>query len=92
MVILFSLLLYVCRATAIPFVPVVGPVIRAAMSPSKVGTMEEELGSPEFWYKMIASIILVLAGGVFAGYVLRELEQKWYSTCLQIDFGTDGLR
>lgn len=74
MVILFSLFLYICHATAIPFVPVVGPVIRAAMSSPK--SMEEELGSPEFWYKMIVSVILVLAGGVFSGCVLRELKEK----------------
>lgn len=29
----------------------------------------EPPGSPEFWYKLIVAIILVLAGGVFAGYV-----------------------
>ncbi|RPD59499.1 DUF21-domain-containing protein [Lentinus tigrinus ALCF2SS1-6] len=30
----------------------------------------EEPGSPEFWYKLIVSIGLVLAGGVFAGLTL----------------------
>ncbi|KAJ8520651.1 hypothetical protein ONZ45_g2570 [Pleurotus djamor] len=30
----------------------------------------EEPGSPEFWYKIIVSAILVLAGGVFAGLTL----------------------
>ena len=30
----------------------------------------EEPGSPEFWYKLIVSVGLVLAGGVFAGSVL----------------------
>ena len=29
----------------------------------------EELGSPEFWWKMFISTFLVLLGGVFAGYV-----------------------
>lgn len=29
----------------------------------------EELGSPEFWCKMVVSILLVLLGGIFAGYV-----------------------
>jgi metal transporter CNNM len=27
----------------------------------------EEFGSPEFWAKMLVSILLVLLGGVFAG-------------------------
>ncbi|KAI0324347.1 DUF21-domain-containing protein [Cubamyces sp. BRFM 1775] len=30
----------------------------------------EPPGSPEFWYKLIVSIVLVLAGGVFAGLTL----------------------
>lgn len=30
----------------------------------------EEVGSPEFWYKVLLSIALVLAGGVFAGYAV----------------------
>jgi hypothetical protein len=30
-------------------------------------TVGEELGSPEFWCKMLISIFLVLLGGVFAG-------------------------
>lgn len=30
----------------------------------------EELGSPEFWWKILISAFLVLLGGVFAGYVL----------------------
>ena len=25
--------------------------------------------SPEFWYRILVSVVLVLAGGVFAGYV-----------------------
>ena len=29
----------------------------------------EELGSPEFWWKMLISTFLVLLGGVLAGYV-----------------------
>jgi len=28
-----------------------------------------ERGSPEFWYHLTISMALVLAGGVFAGYV-----------------------
>jgi len=27
----------------------------------------EEFGSPEFWAKMLVSILLVLLGGVFSG-------------------------
>ncbi|KAI0668591.1 hypothetical protein C8Q78DRAFT_232862 [Trametes maxima] len=30
----------------------------------------EEIGSPEFWYKLAVAIALVLAGGVFAGLTL----------------------
>ena len=26
--------------------------------------------SPEFWYRILVSVVLVLAGGVFAGYVV----------------------
>lgn len=29
---------------------------------------EEPVGSPEFWGKIAISALLVLAGGVFAGY------------------------
>jgi len=29
----------------------------------------EELGSPEFWWKMLTSTFLVLLGGVLSGYV-----------------------
>ena len=37
----------------------------------------EEPGSPEFWYKIIVSAILVLAGGVFAGYVQLDALKDW---------------
>jgi len=70
MVIPLSLLLYACNAVAIPFIPGVGPVIRAAISSPKVVILEEEPGSPEFWYKLVVSVVLVLAGGVFAGLTL----------------------
>ena len=40
----------------------------AALDPSD--EPGEQPGSPEFWYKLVISIGLVLAGGVFAGYVL----------------------
>ncbi|KAH7923775.1 DUF21-domain-containing protein [Leucogyrophana mollusca] len=33
-------------------------------------TTEEPVGSPEFWWKMAISAVLVLAGGVFAGLTL----------------------
>jgi len=36
---------------------------------SQVGDDEAEPGSPEFWSKLLISTALVLAGGVFAGYV-----------------------
>ena len=29
----------------------------------------EELGSPEFWWKMLSSTVLVLLGGVLSGFV-----------------------
>ena len=35
-----------------------------------------EPGSPEFWEKLIISAALVLAGGVFAGYVLKHVATK----------------
>ena len=34
---------------------------------------EEPLWSPEFWWKLGISMCLVLAGGVFAGYVFMIL-------------------
>ena len=35
----------------------------------KTGRPGFERGSPEFWYHLIVGVFLVLAGGVFAGYV-----------------------
>ena len=40
----------------------------SASAPPASDEPGEELGSPEFWYKLVVSIGLVLAGGVFAGY------------------------
>jgi metal transporter CNNM len=34
---------------------------------------EDPPDSPEFWWKLSLSVVLVLAGGVFAGYVLTRL-------------------
>ena len=33
----------------------------------------DEPGSPEFWWKIGLSALLVIAGGVFAGYVVHVL-------------------
>jgi metal transporter CNNM len=42
------------------------PTPLSAMIAGNDGT---ELGSREFWFHLAISVILVLAGGVFAGYV-----------------------
>ena len=36
------------------------------------GHPREEPGSPEFWWKIGLSALLVVAGGVFAGYVTHS--------------------
>ena len=38
-----------------------------------------EKGSPEFWYHLIVSVFLVLAGGVFAGWVYRKDKFEFFS-------------
>ena len=51
-------------------VPFVRDAIRAAVSVTiqkKKGADIPEPGSAEFWYHIVISIFLVLAGGVFAG-------------------------
>ncbi|KAA1475388.1 DUF21-domain-containing protein [Dentipellis sp. KUC8613] len=55
--------LSVSSVNAFPSVRVFDEHVRAADG-------GEEVGSPEFWYKVIVSIGLVLAGGVFAGLTL----------------------
>lgn len=63
------LVLLLSLFTPTMIIPFVGTAIRAAIGSPRLRTMEEEPGSPEFWYKVIISIVLVLAGGVFAGCV-----------------------
>ncbi|OJT12904.1 Protein MAM3 [Trametes pubescens] len=41
-----------------------------AVAPVEDDEPGEPPGSPEFWYKLVVAIILVLAGGVFAGLTL----------------------
>ena len=48
---------------------VVSLLLPLAAEPSEDAPGEPP-GSPEFWYKLIVAIVLVLAGGVFAGCVL----------------------
>ena len=50
-----------------------------------------EPGSPEFWEKLIISAALVLAGGVFAGYVFKDAQQKERGTEKDYDRLTLGL-
>jgi len=66
-IIFTSLLLsYVRGALGVPFVR---DAIRAAVSATMLKKKHEtpEPGSTEFWFHMVISIFLVLAGGVFAG-------------------------
>jgi len=66
-IILASLLLsYIRGALGVPFVR---DAIRAAVSATTRKKKMEvpEPGSAEFWFHMVISIFLVLAGGVFAG-------------------------
>jgi metal transporter CNNM len=59
------------------------PILRASLRPlfapksqyasAQSVTFEEPVGSPEFWWKLVISMFLVLGGGVFAGYVLHVL-------------------
>ena len=47
------------------------PYLRPRPRPfaTATGNGGTEKGSPEFWYHLAISVVLVLAGGVFAGYV-----------------------
>jgi hypothetical protein len=64
MILAFSFLYYVYNVSAIPFV---GNVVKRVTAPSNLDALGETQGSPEFWWKLIISVVLVLAGGVFAG-------------------------
>ena len=64
--------LIIARRLAVSFLP----LVRASPATlfSSVSTLTpasdepgETPGSPEFWYKLVISTVLVLAGGVFAG-------------------------
>ena len=66
-IILTSLLLsYIRGALGVPFVR---DAIRAVVSATTLKKKIEvpEPGSAEFWFHIVISIFLVLAGGVFAG-------------------------
>ncbi|KAI0276441.1 hypothetical protein BGY98DRAFT_1098134 [Russula aff. rugulosa BPL654] len=52
-----------------PFSTNVGPYLMSSHS-TKSASPGEEFGSPEFWAKMLVSVLLVLLGGVFAGLTL----------------------
>jgi len=58
------LLLYVRTVAGVPFVR---DAIRAVVFATTMDDNTPELGSAEFWYHIVISIFLVLAGGVFAG-------------------------
>jgi hypothetical protein len=59
------------------------PILKATLRPviassfsytvAHAHATEEPLWSPEFWWKLGISMCLVLAGGVFAGYVFMIL-------------------
>ncbi|KAH9850607.1 DUF21-domain-containing protein [Lenzites betulinus] len=54
-----------------PLLPVnASPALLALFAPPEKDEPGETPGSPEFWYKLVVAIILVLAGGVFAGLTL----------------------
>ena len=61
----------------------------------KTGRPGIERGSPEFWYHLIVGMFLVLAGGVFAGYVCRNTccnIFSWYLVSLTLGLmGLDEL-
>ncbi|KAF7304745.1 hypothetical protein MKEN_01188600 [Mycena kentingensis (nom. inval.)] len=54
--------------------PLVTPLLQAAKE--KKTHTHPELWSPEFWEKMTMSAVLVLLGGVFAGFVSSETMQR----------------
>lgn len=58
------LLSYVRTVLGVPFVK---DAIRTVIFATTVGDDTPEYGSAEFWYHIVISIFLVLAGGVFAG-------------------------
>ena len=59
------LLSYVRTVLGVPFVK---DAIRAVISSTtRMDDDTPEPGSPEFWFHLVISMFLVLAGGVFAG-------------------------
>ena len=58
------LLSYVRTVLGVPFVK---DAIRAVVFATARDDDTPEFGSAEFWYHIVISIFLVLAGGVFAG-------------------------
>jgi len=49
---------------------IASPYLRP-FSATTTGNGGTDRGSPEFWYHLTISMALVLAGGVFAGYVVK---------------------
>jgi hypothetical protein len=55
------------------------PMLKAAFSPAILSesiAVAEPVGSPRFWWKLIISMLLVLGGGVFAGYAYTLFLQR----------------
>jgi metal transporter CNNM len=54
-------------------VTIASPYLRPFSSTvtTATGNGGTDRGSPEFWYHLTISMALVLAGGVFAGYVVK---------------------
>jgi len=59
----------------------------------RTGHPGAEPGSEEFWYHLIVSIFLVLAGGVFAGSVLflRQMISRFLLSSQRLTLGLMGL-
>jgi metal transporter CNNM len=62
-----TVLLLVAKAT------IASPFLAAVEIPRHV----PDRWSPEFWYRILVSVMLVLAGGVFAGYVVLGVPLKY---------------
>ncbi len=67
---LFLLLVRASVALAAPFISRSSFAINANVLNTFNHQERPEWGSPEFYEKLIISIVLVLLGGVFAGYVV----------------------
>lgn len=55
-------------------IPILKATLRPVVASSYLNASEshataDPIGSPSFWWKLIISMLLVLGGGVFAGYV-----------------------